>query len=83
MLFTPLFSYATDKEHFVIGVLSFDEKSTTLEKWTPLAAYLNQSLEGYTFEIQPLFFDNRYHKFLQTRGHGIIEFIEDSITSLP
>lgn len=72
-VFLTLFlTYGAEKEEpLKIGVLSFNEKNDTLEKWTPLADYLSVSLDRYTFVVIPLFYEEMDQAVLD----GKLDFI--------
>lgn len=57
VLITSNLSYSQKAEPYKIGVLSFNEKNETLEKWSHLAEYLTDSLDGHSFVIVPLFYE--------------------------
>jgi PAS domain S-box-containing protein len=48
---------STDIPEIKIGVLAKQGTDTALEKWQPTADYLNKRLEGYSFTIVPMEFD--------------------------
>lgn len=71
IFFTPFASYGDSNEPYKIGVLSFNEKNDTLEKWSPLAEYLTESLNTHSFVIVPLF----YEEMDQAVQNGDVDFI--------
>lgn len=63
-------TYSSNEKTFKIGVLSFENKEDTLNKWLPLSAYLSESLV-YSFEIVPLF----YEEMNEVVCSGKVDFI--------
>ncbi len=57
LLTVQFFLFASQNQVLKIGILSYEDKDATLKKWRPLADYLNTSLEGLSFEVVPLFYD--------------------------
>lgn len=56
ILISPIISYGENIREFNIGVLSFDNKNQTHNKWTSLKNYLDDFLDDYNFNIVPLFY---------------------------
>lgn len=50
--------YGFNKKCLNIGILAKRGKEKTLERWEPLAAYLNRNLEQYHIDIYPLSFSD-------------------------
>lgn len=54
---TLSYSDSIESEVLKIGVLSFEEKEDTIQKWTPLIEYLGQTLPKYEFKLIPLYYE--------------------------
>lgn len=57
VLFTLLPLFLLQSETLTIGVLAKDGNQETLDRWIPLANYLTNVMDGYSFWIVPLDFD--------------------------
>ncbi|MBF9014154.1 MULTISPECIES: diguanylate cyclase [unclassified Oceanispirochaeta] len=58
MLITLVPLFYLQSETLTIAVLAKDGQQETLDRWIPLATYLTQQLDGYSFWIVPLDFDD-------------------------
>jgi len=60
-----------EEEDFVIGVLSFESKIETTEKWQPLATYLTEKIDKQTFTVLPL----TYVEFDDALENGTVDYV--------
>ncbi|MCH4887047.1 diguanylate cyclase [Acidaminobacter sp. JC074] len=70
MLSVPVV-YAEDQDDYTIGILSFNSKEATLDKWQPLADYLSERVSGQTFCVEALF----YTEFEEAINSKSIDYI--------
>ncbi len=49
--------YSTDQQSVKIGVLANHSRYESMQKWSATAIYLTRAIEGYTFEIIPLLYN--------------------------
>lgn len=50
----PAYAQSNKSENVAIGVLAFRGAEAALKRWSATAKYLEQSIEGYSFEMVPL-----------------------------
>lgn len=62
-------TYALDK--LTIGVLAYNGKQQTIERWQPTADYLKEQIQGYQFQIKPL----THEEFKYAINKGKLDFI--------
>ena len=67
--FSSLQVFAVEK--LTIGVLAYNGKQQTIERWQPTADYLKEQIQGYQFLIEPL----THEEFKHAINKGKLDFI--------
>ncbi len=74
------FAQAADRE-VRIGVLSFRPLEQTRAQWQPTADYLNATISGYRFSIEPMFFPELDQSINQNRFDFLLTNPEHYVTT--